>query len=369
MNPFKYGCVVDGENFCARREAELQLRRFAESGQNVVVQGARRMGKSSLVRKAISEMRGERLIYIDLYYIGSMADLCSRVMAGIARMNDKMPFIRKVMTLVSHLRPTLSFSTTDGSPILSVDAHAADRPESLQTVMDMLAKVSAGGKTCIVFDEFQDILRLPDANRILAEMRGAIQLQPNVPYFFLGSVRHDMMSIFSSPQSPFFKSAAAFEVDAIDQEDFTAFIVRRFSTGHRKISAETAARLIGFADSVSGDVQELCAALWETTEANSLIAENDVPLALEHIFARERKGFEKSISRLTPTQIAVLKGIADVDNAKIYSSRFLESIRIPSTGTVKKAVKRLAEDELVYEWQRSWRFVDPFFREWVRRKI
>ena len=369
MNPFKYGCVVDGENFCARREAELQLRRFAESGQNVVVQGARRMGKSSLVRKAISEMRGERLIYIGLYYIGSMADLCSRVMAGIARMNDKMPFIRKVMTLVSHLRPTLSFSTTDGSPILSVDAHAADRPESLQTVMDMLAKVSAGGKTCIVFDEFQDILRLPDANRILAEMRGAIQLQPNVPYFFLGSVRHDMMSIFSSPQSPFFKSAAAFEVDAIDQEDFAAFIVRRFSTGHRKISAETAARLIGFADSVSGDVQELCAALWETTEANSLITENDVPLALEHIFARERKGFEKSISRLTPTQIAVLKGIAAVDDAKIYSSRFLESIRIPSTGTVKKAVKRLAEDELVYEWQHSWRFVDPFFREWVRRKI
>ena len=120
---------------------------------------------------------------------------------------------------------------------------------------------------------------------------------------------------------------------------------------------------------MSGDVQELCAALWETTEANSLITENDVPLALEHIFARERKGFEKSISRLTPTQIAVLKGIAAVDDAKIYSSRFLESIRIPSTGTVKKAVKRLAEDELVYEWQRSWRFVDPFFREWVRRKI
>ena len=339
MNPFKYGCVVEGENFCARKNAELQLRRFAESGQNVVVQGARRMGKSSLVRKAISEMRGEKLIYIDLYYIGSMADLCSRVMAGIARMNDKMSFIRKVMALVSHLRPTLSFSTTDGSPILSVDAHAADMPESLQTVMDMLAKLAAEGKTCIVFDEFQDILRLPDASRILAEMRGAIQLQPNVPYFFLGSVRHDMMSIFSSPKSPFFKSAAAFEVDAINQDDFTAFIVRRFTAGHRKISAETAARLIGFADSVSGDVQELCA------------------------------GFEKSISRLTPTQIAVLKGIAAVDGAKIYSSRFLESIRIPSTGTVKKAVKRLADDELVYEWQRSWRFVDPFFREWVRRKI
>ena len=86
MNPFKYGCVVDGDNFCARVEAERQLRRFVESGQNVVVQGARRMGKSSLVRKVVSGMRGEKLIYVDLYYIGTMSDLCSRVMAGIARM-------------------------------------------------------------------------------------------------------------------------------------------------------------------------------------------------------------------------------------------------------------------------------------------
>ena len=188
-------------------------------------------------------------------------------------------------------------------------------------------------------------------------------------YFFLGSVRHDMMAIFSSPKSPFFKSAAAFEVDAIRRDDFAAFIARRFAAGNRKISEETAARLIGPADSVSDDVQELCAALWETTEPGSAITENDVPTALVHIFARERKGFEKSISRLTPTQIAVLKGNAAVDAAKIYSSRFLESIRIPSTGTVKKAVKRLAEDELVYEWQHSWRFVDPFFREWIRRNI
>ena len=103
--------------------------------------------------------------------------------------------------------------------------------------------------------------------------------------------------------------------------------------------------------------------------SDATITESDVPVALEHIFARERKGFEKSIWRLTPTQVAVLKGLATADAAKIYSSQFLESVRIASTGAVKKAVKRLEADELVYEWQRSWRFVDPFFREWIRRKI
>ena len=52
--PFRYGCVVDGEYFCPRPELERQLRNYAESGQNLVIQGERRMGKTSLVKKALA---------------------------------------------------------------------------------------------------------------------------------------------------------------------------------------------------------------------------------------------------------------------------------------------------------------------------
>lgn len=53
MNPFKYGCIVNGDFFCPRPLQEQELRRFVESGQNVVIQGERRMGKTSLVCEAI----------------------------------------------------------------------------------------------------------------------------------------------------------------------------------------------------------------------------------------------------------------------------------------------------------------------------
>ena len=82
MNPFKYGCIVNGDFFCPRPVLERELRRLIESGQNVVVQGERRMGKTSLVREAVGQIRGERLIYIDLYYIRSLSDFCKRVMNG-----------------------------------------------------------------------------------------------------------------------------------------------------------------------------------------------------------------------------------------------------------------------------------------------
>ena len=72
-NPFKYGCVVSGDHFCERRKAERELRGFIKAGQNVFVQGERRMGKTSLVRKAIAGVRGERLVYVDLYCIRSQA--------------------------------------------------------------------------------------------------------------------------------------------------------------------------------------------------------------------------------------------------------------------------------------------------------
>ena len=34
MKPFRYGCVVGGENFCPRPELERQLKEFASFGPN-----------------------------------------------------------------------------------------------------------------------------------------------------------------------------------------------------------------------------------------------------------------------------------------------------------------------------------------------
>ena len=62
-NTFKYGCVVSGDHFCERRKAERELRGFIKAGQNVFVQGERRMGKTSLVRKAVKRLEDNDLIY------------------------------------------------------------------------------------------------------------------------------------------------------------------------------------------------------------------------------------------------------------------------------------------------------------------
>ena len=364
--PFRYGCVVDGEYFCPRPELERQLRRYAESGQNLVIQGERRMGKTSLVKKAISGMKGERLLYIDLYGIRTLSDFCRRVMAGVGGVTEKMSFLKKALALAHRLRPALTIDSATGAPTITVDARAAAEPDSLGAVMSTVKRLAEDGGLCVVMDEFQDLLKLDNAARILAEMRGTIQFQSDTPYFYLGSARNEMLRIFTHYDSPFFKSALPFEVPPIDAAEFAKFIVSRFRKGGCGIDTKAAQAIIGFADGVSGDVQELCDALWSVTDEGRTASEADIPKALAVVFAREKNGFENAIADLTPNQLTVLRRLAQRDSVHVFTSAFMDSVRISSSGAIKRAVNSLVASRIIYQQHTEYKFANPFFREWLK---
>ena len=360
---------MEGEYFCPRPELERQLRAFAESGQNVVIQGERRMGKTSLIRHAVGGMRRMRMVYADLYCIRTAGDFCRRVMGGIARADDRMPFLRKAMSLVHRLRPALSFDPSTGAPQISVDARAAESPEAPGTVMEMLRKIAEGGQTCVVFDEFQDILDLEGAEGILAEMRSSIQFQAGTPYFFSGSVRNDMARIFDDSGSPFFKSAVPFTVGAIERGTFARFVAERFRKGGRQVDMDTAGALVDYADGVSGDVQEICEAIWDTTEAGARVTVEDVPKALKLVFSREGAAFGETVRQLTPLQTAVLRALAEEGTEGVFSGTFMQRVGTTSTGGLRTALGRLVARRIVYPYGGRYRFANPFFKVWLRTEL
>lgn len=365
MNPFKYGCVVEGEYFCPRPELERQLKAFAESGQNVVIHGERRMGKTSLIKRSVAGMRKMHMLYIDLYCIRTLSDFCRRVMSGITETNKQMPFIRKAMAFAHLLRPTLSFDPITGAPQISVDTRAANTPESLEAVMGTIGKLAKEDKICVVFDEFQDILNLERSDVILSEMRSTIQFQQDTPYFFSGSVRNDMMRIFDDSKSPFFKSAVPFTVGPIEKSKFVRFIVSRFQKGDRLVDENTANMLIDYADSVSGDVQEICEAIWDTTKPGATVTGADIPAALKLLFSREGEAFGETIRQLTQLQISVLRTLAETNTIGVYSEEFMQRVGSTSTGAIRTAVNRLVEKRLIYRYGDRYRFANPFFKAWL----
>ena len=160
MSFFKYGMVVDGENYCPRPELARQFSQLVESGLNVVVQGERRMGKTSFVHETISKIRGMELVYVDLYCVKTIEEFCRRVVTAVSALDRRTSFLRRTAQLIANLRPVLTIDRDTGAPQLTVDAKSANTVASIEEVMDMLSAHAEKRRLCVVFDELQELLAL-----------------------------------------------------------------------------------------------------------------------------------------------------------------------------------------------------------------
>ena len=184
--PFEYGCVVKGDFFCPRPDVEKTLKRHMELGQNVVVVGERRMGKTSLIVSSFSKIKKARVIYVDLLNIRTISDFCDRVASAASRVGKGESFIHRTLSFLARLRPTLSVDPQNGMPVISVDARVAEEESSFDDVISMIGKFAEKERVIVVFDEFQDILKLDHPDRALAKLRSKIQFLSDTCFVFSG---------------------------------------------------------------------------------------------------------------------------------------------------------------------------------------
>ena len=97
MNPFKYGTVVSGRDFCGRKTLLKQIIEHIESSQRIVILGERRVGKTSAVCEAVRKCKGLRLLYIDLLGIKSIDALCRRILRAIVLMQKNSGWMEKII--------------------------------------------------------------------------------------------------------------------------------------------------------------------------------------------------------------------------------------------------------------------------------
>ena len=365
-NPFRYGCVVEDSFYCPRPALERQLAGFIRSGQNVVVHGERRMGKTSLINAVVRSMRGWRMLYVDLLHVQTVGDVCRRIVSAVRNMERKASVFEKALKLLPRLRPVMKIDPSTGEFGFGLDARAAEDPYAVEEVLDMLAKIAAGGRTVVVFDEFQDVCNLPDEQTVLALMRGRIQFQGDIPYVFTGSVRNRMVDLFDNPDSAFYKSALTLCVGEIDREPFAKFLRTRFESGDRSVSDETIGTIMDTVADVPGDVQQLCEAIWGVTSDN--VGTKDIETALQVVFMREGDKFESFCERLSPVQFKLLMGIARIGGREIQSRAFLDEAGIGNAASARKAAIRLCELRYVYMFRGEYRFSSMFFKAWLLRR-
>jgi hypothetical protein len=368
MNPFKYGQVVRAGDFCPRPRLLKDLQGFIKSGQNILIQGERRTGKTSLIFEALRRLRKRNIVYSDLLEVKSSDDLCKRIIKAVISMEQQSGVAEKLFKSLSRLKPTLTIDPLTGQPSISLDASVKLQPDSIEGILDMVGTINKKKALVVVFDEFQDILNLKDYKEALARLRSKIQFHSKIPYIFAGSIRNRMDDIFNRPDSAFFKSAISLEVGPIDRVRFVAFLRDKFSLGNRAVSQPVFERIFEIADNIPGDIQQLCGAIWEITSYRAKIDESIMPKALQLIYSREFKGYETVLVQLTATQLKCLVGLAKHGGNAPLSAEFIRKTGIALPATIKKTLLRLIKLKIIYRYQSEYKFVNPFFKSWLLYK-
>ncbi len=369
MNPFQYGQVVKKTDFCKRLKLGKELTANIRKGQNVYIQGERRNGKTSLIWETGRKLTKYRKMYIDILAVKASDDFIKRIITSIISLEKNAGSLEKIFQKLSRLRPVASIDPITGLPTLSLDSSIDLKPDSVPGVVDLIASYHTKSKPLVVvFDEFQDVLNMKDFHEILALLRSKVQFLSDICFIFAGSIRNKMDLIFNDPNSAFYKSAKSIQVGPINKDNFQKFIRNKFETGKRQISFETLGAIFKICFNIPGDVQQLCSALWDTTSSGTRISENHIQPALERIFSNELKGYEASLTILTKQQLKLLTGLARLGGKAPMSSDFMKQSGIIQASSIKRALNRLTDLNIIFYIDNEYRFVNPFFRAWLLYK-
>lgn len=366
-NPFVTGGYLSPAYFCNRTDETERLLKAVSSNRNITLISLRRMGKTGLLKHVRNRLESSphppSVVYIDLMPTmdgREMLNTISSALIGI-RQSEK-NFFGKVLSLLSALRPKLTYDSLTGQPSLEL---TIETPADIQFGMHHLLTYVSGIRKDLVFmfDEFQQISRYPEGN-MEQVLRSIIQTFPAIPFVFSGSSKHMLEPMFSAVGRPFYQSAELMYLDKIGEDAYRPFIRQHFETGNRKISDESITRIFEWTRMHTYYVQFVCNLLYESEKTT-------IDQTLLHAtFQRVLTSYEPlyaSYRNLIPAhQFSLLKAIA-IENSvdKPTSGAFIQKHRLGSASSVKTSLSALANKEMIVQSNHAWQVYDVFFSRWL----
>ncbi len=178
-NPFRYGSRVTGGAFFDRERIIRDMLDVIDGGNNIVLYGPRRYGKSSLVGEIMSRLRGKGWVCaeVNLMDVASLEDFVSQYARALYReASPVVGTIRHVAGLFKRVTPAVSISD-DGRPELKFEISSRKAGvAALRDVLELPAKICPAGRTLVVLDEFQEVESLGLGQQFERTMRSVIQL-------------------------------------------------------------------------------------------------------------------------------------------------------------------------------------------------
>ena len=370
-NPFKYGSKVTGGSFYDRREIKASMLNVLDGGNNVVLYGPRRYGKSSLGAEMIEDLRkkGVDCVYLNMMTIASLKDFVMAYSKAIYnQFSPTIGALKNIAGLFRKVKPVIGLDE-DGKPQLSYSfASGKIGPSELSGVLDLPARLLSPEKSAvIVIDEFQEVAELGLKNRFEQIMRSVIENHANISYVFLGSKTHMLKRMFAAPSRPFYRSAQTFSLSLPPRDESRAFLIEKFKSVDITLHEDLADVIVERAGNVPYYLQAIGSWIFRmVSERNEItISEEDVDSGFEALMASEVDLFENLFRSLPESQRLVARAIAKEPIA-VFTEDYRLRHSLPSLSTVNTAVRRLMADSRIDIVDGRYQHMDPLFAAFMR---
>lgn len=369
---FVYGMSVGGDNFTDRIEETKRIKLDFENGINVILISPRRMGKTSLVKKVISEMNTPeiKVVYMDIYDCRCEYDFYNRFAETIMKStgNQLEQVMENIKRFLVRVSPKLSFSPEPNSEF-SVSLGITPKeyfPEEILELPERIAK-EQGVRIVVCIDEFQQIGEFSDSLTVQKRLRGVWQHHQHVSYCFFGSKKHLMENIFQSRRMPFYQFGEMLHLKCIPTEYWVPFICSRFEKYGKKISEEYAARICHTVKNYSSYVQQLAWNVMAETEKE--VNEESFTDGINALLEQNSSLFIQQTEGLTTYQLNFIRLLCNGIHSGFNTQSVVELYSLGSKSNVDRIKKCLIDRELITIEKEGVFLADCVFELWFKREM
>lgn len=369
---FVYGMSVGGDNFTDRIEETKRIKLDFENGINVILISPRRMGKTSLIKKVISEMDSPeiKVVYMDIYDCRSEYDFYNRFAETMMKStgNQLEQVMENIKRFLVRVSPKLSFSPEPNSEF-SVSLGITPRDYSPEEILDLPERIAKeqGIKIVVCIDEFQQIGEFADSLIVQKRLRGVWQHHQHVSYCFFGSKKHLMENIFQSRRMPFYQFGEMLHLKCIPTEYWVPFICSRFEKYGKKISEEYAARICHTVKNYSSYVQQLAWNVMAETEIE--VNEESFTEGFNALLEQNSSLFIQQTEGLTTYQLNFIRLLCNGIHSGFNTQSVVELYSLGSKSNVDRIKKCLIDRELITIEKEGVFLADCVFELWFKREM
>ena len=369
---FVYGMSVGGDNFTDRIEETKRIKQDFENGINVILISPRRMGKTSLIKKVISEMDSPeiKVVYMDIYDCRSEYDFYNRFAETMMKStgNQLEQVMENIKRFLVRVSPKLSFSPEPNSEF-SVSLGITPRDYSPEEILDLPERIAKeqGIRIVVCIDEFQQIGEFADSLTVQKRLRGVWQHHQHVSYCFFGSKKHLMENIFQSRRMPFYQFGEMLHLKCIPTEYWVPFICSRFEKYGKKISEEYAARICHTVKNYSSYVQQLAWNVMAETEIE--VNEESFTEGFNALLEQNSSLFIQQTEGLTTYQLNFIRLLCNGIHSGFNTQSVVELYSLGSKSNVDRIKKCLIDRELITIEKKGVFLADCVFELWFKREM